>query len=72
MKVKVKFKTLQGYADREVSVIVDFADDISKLASFISYVNEQNVFIVKRFLSERQRARIVGFVSNVSVVKFIN
>lgn len=72
MKVKVKFKTLHGYADREVSVIVDFSDDISKLASFISYVNEQNVFMVKRFLSDRQRARIVGFVRNVSVVKYIN
>ena len=72
MKVKVKFHTLYDHCDREITVIVDFGDDICKLASFVTYVNEKDVFMVKRFLSDRQRARIVGYVRNISVVKFIN
>lgn len=72
MKVKVTVRTLYGYDKRECHLTVDFKNDLKALVVFCNTICNGNFYMTYEQFTPRQRARIVGFIQEITVDKFIN
>ena len=72
MKVKIKVQTLYVYDSRECRLIIDFNNDFDYMFNFLTVIKIHNHHMFYRYLTPRQRSRIVGVIQKIIIEKFIN
>lgn len=72
MKIKVTVYSRYGYDERKCVLTVNFRDNLELLAKFITMSQSVNCYMCYELFTPRQRARIVGSISRITVDKFIN